>query len=100
MKKSTIDFEAFMGRLYIVREQMGPAKNDKLSRRWPTHGDYRQHNTAFIIKRVRDEMKELKETLDCNFPHAIPQARRIRDEVIDVSNMLDFLWDMLDLGAV
>ena len=100
MRESTQDFEAFMGRLYTIRDKMASSKNDKLSRRWPTHGDYRQHNTAFIIKRVRDEVKELNESLDCNYPHAIPQARRIKDEVIDVSNMLDFLWDALNLGAV
>lgn len=97
---STRDFNVFIDRLWKIREGMNEDKDIKLSRRWRKHGDYRQWKLKIILEALDKEIKELKDELNCKYPRATPQARRIKDEIIDVSNVLDFLYDVLNLGAV
>lgn len=83
-----------LNRLDLVRSTMVRPKNLKLLLKWEKHGDYRQWPLENIIEAVIKEMDELAEAL------AIKGPSDIRDEIVDVANTLDFLWDKLGLEKV
>ena len=85
-------FRAMLDRLDQVRKSMAGAKNTKLMMRWEKHGEYRQWPLDAIIEAVIKEMDELAEAL------AVLGPSDIRDEVVDVANCLEFLWDVLGLA--
>lgn len=84
-------FRAMLDHLDQVRKSMAGAQNTKLMLRWADYGDYRQYSLDAIIESAIDEMDELAEAL------AILGPSDIRDEVLDVRNTTEFLWDVLGL---
>jgi hypothetical protein len=84
-------FRKMLDHLDWVRSTMVGPKNTKLLMRWEQHGEYRQWPLDNIIEAVIKEMDELAEAL------AIKSPSDIREEVVDVANVLDFLWDKLKL---
>ena len=81
-----------LDRLGQIRRSMNGAKNTKLMMRWEKHGDYRQYSLTDLIDALSDEFDELTEALSVLGPSDI------RDEVLDVVNQLEFLWDVLELN--
>jgi len=85
-------FNEMLDRLAQVRTSMAGAQNTKLMTKWANYGDYRQFSMGDIIDHLKGEMDELDEALRILGPSDI------RDEVLDVANCLEFLWDVLELA--
>ena len=85
-------FRNMLEYLEQVRKSMTGAQNNKLMFRWADYGDYRQYSLDEIIESAIKEMDELAEAL------AILGPSDIRDEVIDVRNTGEFIWDVLRLA--
>lgn len=80
---------------------MGGAKNTKLLHRWEKRGDYAGASPSDLIDHIYEEWEEFIEAIDPGTDIYYSQARAlIRDEVVDLVNCLEMLWDTLDLGAV
>jgi len=61
-----------------------------LSKDYPRN-PYEQFTTVFLFKRLREEMRELRDALDKN------DLREAMLEVADLSNLCDFLFERLCL---
>lgn len=85
-------FRAMLNRLDQVRKSMAGAKNTKLMMRWADYGDYRNFEVGDVIDHLDLEIEELRVALARLGP------TDIRDEVLDVANCLEFLWDVLGLA--
>ena len=85
-------FKAMIDRLDQVRKSMAGAKNTKLMTKWVDYGDYKQYDVGDIMDHLDLEIDELQVALAKLGP------TDIRDEVIDVANCLEFLWDVLELA--
>lgn len=84
-----MDFESMIDRLKVVREELSKRQDAKLKEKWEKHGDYRQWRIGQIAKAVIREMEELEEAI------AIKGIDAIEDEIIDVRNTVEFLFDLL-----
>ena len=85
-------FREMLDRLGRVRMSMAGAQNTKLITKWADYGDYRQYSMGDIIDHTKGELDELDEALRTLGPSDI------RDEVLDVANCLEFLWDVFELA--
>lgn len=85
----TYNLERMLYRLRNIRADMTPHKSAKIRGKWDEKGDYRAYGIGGVINSLLDEMKELKQALNSKGPD------EIKGEVVDVSNMLDMLWDCL-----
>ena len=91
---STDDFNVMLDRLHKVRNNMGIHKDNKLAMRWVRYGDYRDWSIEGVSAHLAKEMLELADAIESD------DRGQIKDEVMEVSNILDMLWDLLSLGAV
>lgn len=95
---TVVCFDGFMemlDRLDQARGSMNGAKNSKLAMRWGRHGDYNQWPVGDVVDHLYKEWVELTEALES----AKYDIGAVRDEVVDVVNILEMLWDILDLGV-
>ena len=97
-----VNFDGFLemlDRLDQVRKSMDGAKNTKLMRRWEKRGDYADVPMSDLIDKIYEEWEEFVVAIDPGTEIYYSQARAlIRDEVIDLVNCLEMLWDLLNLG--
>ena len=82
-----------LSRLETLRDQISWEQNKKLVKLWDDKGDYREAPLTIIIKKFREEAWELFEALN---EKGIDD---IRDEIIDVRNVTEFLWDVLSIES-
>ena len=89
-----------LDRLDQVRKSMAGAKNTKLMRQWEKRGDYKDAQIPDLVDHIFEEWEEFIVAIDPGTKVYYAQARApIRDEVIDLVNCLEMLWDILDLGG-
>lgn len=92
-------FFIMLNRLDQVRKSMAGAKNTKLLHRWTKRGDYAGASASDLIDHIFEEWDEFVEAVDSGTGIYYSQARSlIRDEVVDLVNCLEMLWDLLNLG--
>ena len=98
-----VNFDGFfdmLDRLDQVRKSMAGAKNTKLMRRWEGRGDYKDVPIPDLVDHILEEWEEFIVAIDPGTEIYYSQARAlIRDEVVDLVNCLEMLWDILDLGG-
>jgi len=80
-----------LDRLKTRRIVLDASKNDKLQLRWMRYGDYRQYDLSDLIGAWESEALELDVALANNGP------QEILDEMVDVINQLEFIYDVLEL---
>lgn len=85
-------FREMLNRLDGVRDSMSRAQNTKLMMRWERYGDYRGWPIDGVIDHLYNEWEEFDEALN------IGDRRAIRDEVLDIANILDMIWDIMELA--
>ena len=71
-----------------VRHNKTLLQNKKLKDRWEKYGDYVQFSIMDVYRHLVSEFKELAQAIynkDCE---------NAREEIADISNCLDFLWDL------
>lgn len=83
-------FRIMLDRLAQVRRSMDGAKNTKLMTKWADYGDYRKYQIGDILDHLTSETKELADAIECG-----EGLSEIRDEIIDVANVLEMVWDVL-----
>jgi len=83
------EFDSMLSRLSIIRLDLSQHQNEKLARRWDEYGDYRKFGFNLVKKAVLDELNELKDAIEQK------GFQEIKDEILDVRNTTEFLWDML-----
>ena len=88
----SLECEAMLGRLGTIRKDMGNAQDGKLLKLWEDKGDYRDESLGVIVDKLKEECFELYNALRQKGPDDI------RDEIIDVRNVTEFLWDILELS--
>ena len=89
--ETTEHFGTMLTRIRTLRMGLNNAKNEKLRVRWERYGDYRGYSLDRRIKDLHGEFYELAEALAYNDPP------KILDEVVDVTNNLEFIYDVLEL---
>lgn len=89
---STEDFNVMLDRIHGIRISMGIHKDNKLAKRWVRYGDYRDWLIEGVTDHLAKEILELADAMESG------ERPKIKDEVMDVSNILDMLWDLLSLG--
>lgn len=90
-KKVTGDYPIMLERLKARRIVLDASKNDKLELRWEKYGDYRQYDLSDLIGAWEAEAMELGTALKFYGPV------EILNELVDVINQLEFIYDVLEL---
>ena len=85
------DRQTMLDRLKVLRMVLDASKNDKLQLRWEKYGDYRQYNLTDLIGAWEGEARELVTALKYSGPVDI------LNELVDVINQLEFIYDVLEL---
>ena len=93
-QKLEIGCEAMLGRLGTIRKDMAQAQDGKLIKLWNEKGDYKDAPLGAIIEKLKEELGELHEALRQYGPCDI------KDEILDVRNVTEFLWDLLELSSL
>ena len=95
-------FTPMLDRLDVVRAEMVKFKNNKMLHKWEKRGDYKDAKLSEIVDGIFEEIEELAVAMDPGTDGIFyDQAlAKIQEEVIDVINTLEMLWDALDLGSV
>jgi len=75
--------------LEFVRFDLGTHQNNKLEAKWDKYGDYRNWTVIAAVKALYDELLELKSSIDKG------DIKNMKEEIIDVRNTSEFLWDFL-----
>jgi len=78
--------------LFSVRYDVSKKQDEKLSKKWAKYGDYRKFSFKKVRQAVLDELEELKAALESEDYLDF----EIRDEILDVRNTTEFLWDFLN----
>lgn len=84
-------YQFMLDRLKTRRVVLDASKNDKLRLRWLKYGDYRQYDLSELIGAWESEALELDVALASRGP------TEILDELVDVINQLEFIYDVLEL---
>ena len=84
-------YQNMLDRLKTRRMVLDASKNDKLQLRWEKYGDYRSYELTDLIGAWESEVEELKTALKYSGPVDI------LDEMVDVINQLEFIYDVLEL---
>lgn len=87
----TRKYQTMLQRLKVRRVVLDASKNDKLQLRWEKYGDYRSYELTDLIGAWESEALELDVALASYGPV------RILDEMVDVINQLEFIYDVLEL---
>ena len=90
-KLYTENYQTMLDRLKVFRIVLDSSKNDKLQIRWEKYGDYRQYDLTDLIGAWEGEAQELKTALKYSGPVDI------LNEMVDVINQLEFIYDVLEL---
>lgn len=93
-------FEEMLDRLIQVRNSADRAKNQKLLIKWPKRGDYIKVPAGVLVDRIFEEFEEFAEAVDGPPDPPNGYGLKLRDEMIDIINCLEMLWDVLDLGRL
>lgn len=93
-------FDEMLYRLIQVRNSVDRAKNQKLLIRWPKRGDYIKIPAGDIVDHIFEEFEEFAEAVDGPPDPPNGYGFKLRDEVVDIINCLEMLWDVLDLGRL
>lgn len=88
----SLECEAMLGRLGSIRKDMAKAQDGKLIKLWDDKGDYKDAPLGAIVDKLKEECFELYDALKQKGPDDI------RDEILDVRNVTEFLWDILELS--
>ena len=83
-----------IGRLSRIRQNIEDEQNKKLAKRWDKYGDYRDWKLSGIFDHLLLEIQELEKALLNEGPN------EIKDEILDVRNCTEFLWDFLYIKRV
>lgn len=87
----TRDYQTMLDRLKTRRIMLDASKNGKLQLRWEKYGDYRSYELTDLIGAWQSEVEELKTALKYSGPVDI------LEEMVDVINQLEFIYDVLEL---
>lgn len=87
-----LECEAMLGRLGRIREDIAKAQDSKIIELWDEKGDYQYAPLSTLVDKLKEECWELYKALREEGPESI------RDEIVDVRNVTEFLWDILKLS--
>jgi len=91
MRNVTRRYQIMLDRLKTRRIVLNASKDDKLRARWEKYGDYRKYPLEALIDAWENEAREFGSALKFYGPVDI------LDELVDVINQLEFIYDVLEL---
>jgi len=85
-------FSQMIGRLVKIRKDISRCQNNKLHSRFKRYGGYSKFSVEVVYEKLLEELDELFEALKEGSP------TDIKDEILDVRNVMEFFWDKVELG--
>jgi len=97
-----MSFQDMLDHLRKTRHDLRSFQDGKLLIGWNKHGDYRTWNSEIVVGACLDELDELKKALEPLMYDSDEKfdVESVKDEILDVRNTTEFLWDYITQGKV